>query len=507
KIGTKKRAGVVLPLFFIWSKVGSGIGEILDLKEVIDWCQKVGFEILQLLPIYDSGFNTSPYNLQSGFALNPIYLSINNFCKKEVLKNLRKKFSQKKRVDFSIKKEKLKILWQFFKKNFKNSSSFEEFKEENKFWIEDFAVYRVLKEKFKEKSWESWPKNLKNISKSKLEKIKLKYKKEIEFQKWLQWQIFLQMKEIKKIAERKGVYLMGDFPWLISRDSADVWRRKEYFELEFEVGAPPDNFAKRGQRWGMPPLNWEKIFKENFEYLKQRLRYFQKFFHLARIDHVIGLFRTWKINHKEPLKNRAKNGFFEPKDEKEGEERGRQILISMIKNSDLLICAEDLGKVPPSCPKVLNELGIPGICVQRWMKNWQTNEFLDPKDYPLLSISTLSTHDTSNFLDWFESLENKEKEMFLKFLGEKKETEKTKILRKALEKVNLANSIFSINLILDWLFLFEIFEGRPSKYRINIPGRVSKLNWTLKSPISIEEISNHPKNKEIEKILKETKRK
>jgi 4-alpha-glucanotransferase len=515
KIGIERKAGIIVPLFFIWSKKSVSIGEIPDLKILIDWCQKVGFKILQLLPLNDAGFNFSPYSLQSSFALDPIYLSLSDLIdvKKESLKEeldvLRKKFpTSTKRVNYKIKGEKLKKLWEIFLKRANlNSKKFRKFKEKNKYWLKDYSIFRILKENFKEKSWEKWPKNFREKNKKEIEKFERLHKKEINFQNWLQWQIFEQLKEVKNYAQKRGIFLKGDLPWLVSRDSADVWSNPQYFDLNFSAGAPPDAFSKRGQRWGMPPLNWERILKDDFIYFKEKLKYAQNFYHLFRIDHVVGIFRIWKIKISEPLKNKGKNGFFDPKDEKIWEERGRKILMEMIKNTKMLPCAEDLGTIPQCCPKVLWQLGIPGISVQRWTKNWRTGEFIKPENYNPLSISTLSTHDTSNFLDWWQNeAEKREKRELLKIVARGKKIGKRELIFKSIKAVNNSSSIFCLLLITEWLFLNKILKGKPSHWRFNFPGKVSKKNWSIRMPISLEEILKNPINFLIKRIIKESKR-
>jgi 4-alpha-glucanotransferase len=501
RIGIKRRAGIITPLFFIFSKKSIGIGEIPDLKILIDWCQKTGNTILQLLPLNDTGFNFSPYSPQSSFALDPVYLSLRDLrdIKKEdwetELKPLSKKFPVKKeRINWEIKGDKLKKLWEIFGERADlKSKKFKNFLEENNFWLKDYCLYRILKEDFKEKSWEDWPEIFKNRNKNALKRFEKTHQREIKFQQWLQWQLFEQLGEVKHYAEKKGVFLKGDLPWLISRDSSDVWAKREYFDLNFSAGAPPDPFSKKGQRWGMPPLNWEKIFDAHFSYFKERLKYTENFYQLFRIDHVVGIFRIWKIPISEPLKNKGKKGFFEPKEESLWEENGKKILSKIIKSTKMLACAEDLGTIPACCPKVLKELGILGIAVQRWTKN-----------YNPLSVATISTHDTSNFLDWWENeAGQREKENLLKTgLGR----ERKRLILKNLEFINRSASIFCLLLLLEWLFLGDILKKNPSYYRFNFPGKISKKNWSLRMPISLEDLLKHPVNKIIRKILQKTGR-
>jgi 4-alpha-glucanotransferase len=227
---------------------------------------------------------------------------------------------------------------------------------------------------------------------------------EIEFQAWLQWFAFKQFKGLKAYAGSKGVLIKGDLPILVSRDSADVWAHPEFFNLDFAAGAPPDMYCAKGQRWGMPTYNWERIADDGYRYLKEKLRYAENFYDILRIDHVVGLFRIWSIPYSEPLENQGLNGFFDPKDEGAWEAHGRQILSVITNSTNMIILAEDLGVIPKSCPKTLEEFGIPGNDVQRWTKDWKLrHDFLEPQDYRFFSVSMLSTHDTTNWPAWWEN--------------------------------------------------------------------------------------------------------
>ncbi|PIY90995.1 MAG: 4-alpha-glucanotransferase [Candidatus Nealsonbacteria bacterium CG_4_10_14_0_8_um_filter_35_10] len=521
KVGLKKRAGVVFPLFSIFSKKSLGIGEIPDLKLAIDWCRKVGMTILQVLPLNDTGFDFSPFNPQSSFALDPVYLSLRNLVgiekegiEKE-LKDLIPKFSLKtKFVNYQIKGEKLKKLWLIFLKRASFPSGFKKFVRRDKYWLEDYCFFRVLKEVHKEKSWEEWEESLKNRKEKSLLKFRKKYHKQIEFQKWLQWQLFEQFKKIKNYARKKKIFLKGDLPFSVSRDSADVWQNKKYFKLDFASGAPPDKFSRKGQRWGYPPYNWEEILKNNFigahNFLCARLKYFQNFYDLFRLDHIVGFFRIWVIPAKIPLTKQRVIGFFDPKDKKIWEERGRRILKLIIENTKMLPCAEDLGTVPSFCFKIMEELGIPGLEVQRWKRNWQNFEYLKPGEYRPLAVATLSTHDLNPFPAWWEKEVTEEdskkfwKMIFLKGKVPKK-AEKT-LIKRNLELIHSSASIFVILPVFEWLFLGDILKGDPHRYRINKPGTISKFNWTLRMPISLENLLNHPINSQIRGIIQKTKR-
>jgi 4-alpha-glucanotransferase len=306
-------------------------------------------------------------------------------------------------VDYDIKQEKLKILLKMFNSVKTVSIQCEDFEEKNKYWIRDYALFKVLKEKYGQKSWEEWEEKYKFREADALKDVYNKERGLVNFYVWLQWQIFLQMKVVKEYAEINGVFILGDLPFLVSRDSADVWAHQNYFKLNLSSGAPPDMYFAKGQRWGMPPYNWNAMEKNKFDYVKQKVKYAENFYHMYRIDHFVGLFRLWTIDINEPAETYGLNGKFDPSDEKKWKEHGQKILKNMTDDVDMLPCAEDLGVVPKCSYETLDEFSIPGIDVQRWKRDWgKTYDFIEPQEYRPNSIATISTHDMSPFILWWK---------------------------------------------------------------------------------------------------------
>lgn len=410
RIGLHRRAGVVAPLFSIYSEKSIGIGELPDLKALVDWCKIADLSIIQLLPLNDTGFGFRPYDAQSMFALEPMYLCFEELTgldtslfMKETQALAAEFPTGKGRVDYRIKAKKLALFWKAFQ-TVKNAlpEAFEVFVKINRFWLEDYALFKVIKEKNMEKSWEEWDEGFKGRSGAVLSAFKEGNSESVLFYKWLQWQLCEQFKSAKEYASSRDVLLMGDIPFLVSRDSADVWSRQHYFKLWLSSGAPPDLLFSKGQRWGMPPFNWEEIARHKYDYLIEKLRFAQNFYDLYRIDHVVGAFRIWTIPLSEPAESGGLNGVYDPLNEKLWEEHGRRLLSVMLESSTMLACAEDLGTIPPVCFKVLEELGVPGIDVQRWMRDWgKTYSFKGPDEYRPCAIGTIATHDLSNLCAWW----------------------------------------------------------------------------------------------------------
>jgi len=579
-IGFRKRAGVLFPLFTAYSKDSFGIGDLGDLKLIVDWARLTANSIIQLLPMNEVGSTFCPYDALSSFALEPAYI-----CLKDFPGLAGKKFNSAiedlDHLDYAVKEEKLRLLWDvYLAQDLSEAFDFEEFQRKNSYWLLDFALFKELKNYHQGKPWYEWENKFKNRNKVALQEFQQDNIERITFWMWLQWVLFKQFKEASNYASKNNIFIKGDLPVLVSRDSADVWSYPEFFKLEFAAGAPPDMYAALGQRWGMPTYNWQNIARDNYRYIKEKLKYAQEFYSILRIDHVVGLFRIWSIPYNDLEENHGLNGVFDPLDEKLWCQHGQEILSVLVKNTKMLLCAEDLGVIPKCCTDTLLEFGICGNDVQRWVKDWnKRHDFLMPIEYRQLAVAMLSTHDTTNWKAWWQyeaatvdeglfrrkcndrridfakvSLKlfdaklsfhgrlrwkkeidcpdkllwelgkNKEEvgdfiELYQNTYGEKEKlwkildcsgvmTEKAsaELLTKMVEFILKSQAVFCINSIRDYLSMADIFKGDPYQYRVNVPGTVSPKNWSLKLPLSLEELLAHPLSQQIRKMIINSKR-
>ncbi|MBN2830952.1 MAG: 4-alpha-glucanotransferase [Candidatus Omnitrophica bacterium] len=598
---TQKKAGILIPLFSIYSKNSFGVADFSDLKLAIDWVKEAGSSILQLLPMNEMGPVFCPYDSVSSFALEPAYISLlglpipKDKSVKRQIENLKRSLTlDRAHYDYSVKEEKIRILREIFLMQADSGlDGLLRFKDENAYWLSDFSLFKVLKAFYNGLPWYEWSQEYRKRDKKSLEDFSKQHIDEIGFEEWVQWQLYRQFKEAKEYARGKNILLKGDLPILVSKDSSDVWAHPEFFKLEFVAGAPPDMYCAKGQRWGMPTYDWGKIEESGYRYLKEKLKYAQNFYDILRIDHVVGLFRIWSIPFNELPENKGLNGFFDPQDESLWQGQGRRILKVMLDNSDIFLCAEDLGVIPRVCTDTLKELSIPGNDVQRWVKDWNvSHNFLDKKEYRFISVTMLSTHDTTNWAAWWENeagtvdealfirkcsdhrgigfkrvkdklfnltlskhgrlrwkdnidsldkllkelsfspgfaqdkqeaipkehlldfidlWENSfhEKEKLWKVLGLgglMREKCDSQIMEAVLNFVLGTNSIFCINNIFDLLYPAGILKGDPYEYRINTPGTVSKDNWSLKVPISLEDLLKHKITRDIRNLVSESGR-
>ncbi|MBN2754565.1 MAG: 4-alpha-glucanotransferase [Candidatus Goldbacteria bacterium] len=583
RFGAKRRAGVLAPLFSLYSKNSTGIGEIPDIKLLADWCVQAGLSVIQLLPMNDAGFNFTPYDCQSTFALDPMYLRIdeikgNKKHEAEIVK-LKVKFpAGAKRVNYKVKGEKLRILFDIFSDFDIENKEYKKFKSANKFWLDDYAAYKALKDKYEQKSWTDWEEVYRLREEDAVKLFCEQESAAFEFYRWLQYELYLQFADAKKYCNDKGVFLQGDIPFLVSRDSADVWANQNYFKLNLSSGAPPDMYFAKGQKWGMPPYNWERIEKHGFDYLIEKVKYSENFYDMFRIDHFVGLFRLWTISTDEPDNTYGLNGAFDPPEEDKWKEAGQKILDAMINSCDMLPCAEDLGVVPVCSYETLLEYGIPGMDVQRWTRDWGNSyDYKNPGQYRVNASAIISSHDTSPFLLWwkeecgtvdallveklceennfetgavrkalfqpaaknaarirfktelksaedvlsalnasrdkawmFYDMFNEaafEKKKFMYFTGCNDNSTEKELVKAALVKANETVSVFSIQLIVDWLSLGNVFDKWDIRdTRINVPGSVDNSNWSIVMPLSLEEMLSLEINGQIKEIVKKADR-
>jgi 4-alpha-glucanotransferase len=358
QVGMRHHHGICFPLFSLHSEKSCGVGELYDLLPMIDWCHEIGLDVIQLLPLNDPGLGTSPYNAISAFALNPIHLNLRELEAVATVADYQDKlakigyWNRTKRVKHHIVRElKFAFLRDYFSRSYPevaNSLPYQSFIHQNQHWLEPYALFKALKENTFWKNWEDWPSPLKSPSTHGYQDLLQEHKEACAFHSFLQYLCFQQFEKVKKYATEKGVLLKGDIPFLISRDSADVWKNRHYFLLHLAVGAPPDMYTREGQAWGFPVYDWEAMAKHGYSWWRQRLQVASHLYHLYRLDHVVGFFRIWAIRPGKP----ASEGSFMPPFESDWLSQGQKLMEMMLEAAPILPIGEDLGSVPKEINKV-----------------------------------------------------------------------------------------------------------------------------------------------------------
>ncbi|MBN2619090.1 MAG: 4-alpha-glucanotransferase [Spirochaetales bacterium] len=307
--------GTAIPVSALRTENSCGIGEFTDLKYFGDWCKECGIDLIQLLPVNDTGTESSPYSALSAFALHPIYINLFNLKESKNYKadidKIKKKWDGKEKVFYTdVLKAKLTLLKKIYKENQETISTNKNIIswEKKNPWIVTYSVFSMLKDKNKDIKWQDWKKDS-DPSAKEIINLYEKNRDTVQFYSWVQFNLEKQLTEVTKYLDSIGINIKGDIPILMNVDSADVWESRDIFKVMNRAGAPPDMFAADGQNWGFPTYDWEEMEKNNFKWWKSRLKQAAKFYHAYRIDHVLGFFRIWTIP---PQYKSGSMGYYSP---------------------------------------------------------------------------------------------------------------------------------------------------------------------------------------------------
>ena len=474
-------AGTAIPVFSLRSEEGFGVGEFRDIPKFVDWMERTGQCVLQLLPINDTTRHgewgdSYPYSPVSSFALHPIYIHLPEVGVKEDAAYLKakKELNALPTVDYPrVIKLKIKYLKQAFAKNGAKdlaSTACRKFIKDNAYWLDPYAQFCAKRD---------------GISP--------------DFFRWVQFHLDKQLSRAVKYAHEKGVFLKGDLPIGVGRDSVDAANFPQLYNLDSSAGAPPDFFSKDGQNWGFPTYNWDEMAKDDYAWWKARLRTMAKYFDAYRIDHILGFFRIWEIplphksgllGHFNPalpysrdeinalglpilglfIEDPRKPGWFHPlispdtsKLESWQKERfdalytdffyhrhnefwrrnAMRKLPKLLSCTGMLACGEDLGMVPDCVPGVMDHEKILSLEMQRMEKG---------RPWPYLSVVATSSHDMTSIRLWNSD--------------EKSPEECRRILKEHLDSLSML-AIFPLQ---DWLSMDGTLRWpNPAEERINDP--------------------------------------
>lgn len=307
--GNWKGSGVAVPVFSLRTKNSLGCGEFTDLKLLVDWAEKVGMDMVQILPVNDTSatdtwVDSYPYAAISVFALHPLYLDVDALEKtinKAALNKQRKALHALPQVDYEattrFKLAYARKVFEAVKEEVLTSRDFKRFLKTNAHWLPAYAAFCYLRDQNKTANFNQWSEhqvyNEKAIAK--LAKAGHPAADTIQFHYYLQYHLDQQLNAAAEYARSKGIVLKGDIPIGIYRYSADAWVAPHLYNMNGQAGAPPDDFATAGQNWGFPTYDWEEMARDGYAWWKQRFTQLSRYFDAFRIDHILGFFRIWQV--------------------------------------------------------------------------------------------------------------------------------------------------------------------------------------------------------------------
>jgi 4-alpha-glucanotransferase len=369
-----------------------------------------------------------------------------------------------------------------------DGDEFESFAQRNRDWLGDYALFRALKERFHWTAWDAWPGDMAGRDPSALAAARHELSEAIAMYSWWQFIADRQWSAARAHAHRAGVLVGGDLAFSPARDSAEVWANQAMFDLERTVGAPPDAFNQRGQRWGLPLPRWQAMRQDGFRLWRTRARRAGAMFDLVRIDHVVGIYRTFSFG-SEP----NADGSFSPSEENDQVAQGEEIMRALGEAAGkCALVAEDLGSVPQWVRDSLTRLEIPGYKVMQWEREgWGSADerFRSPSEYPELSLATTGTHDTEALAVWWREQPAAEREKLCTALGITRRVNPrcARLGEDALDAIIEALCAGPSRYVI--LPIQDFFGWRA---RVNRPGTVGDSNWTYRLPLTIARLAANP---------------
>src|ERR1017187_1579839 len=515
----RRRAGVLIPLFSVRTKAGWGLGEIPEVVAMARWAAQAGIHVVQMLPVCAvSGGETSPYSASTAFAIDPIYLGL-DACEDFVAAGGRPALSAVDRqllddvaaaatVQWNrlrpLKERGMRMAFARFRghewrRRSKRARLLTQFREENRDWIEDYALFAVLHRQFDE-HWRDWSAELADRRPAALARAAKEHAEEILFVLWQQWQLDEQWRAARAAAAAMGVDLMGDLPFVVAEDSADVWKERKLFRLGLHVGAPPDALCAEGQDWGLPLFDWRAMERTNFEWMRRRAERNGRLFGLYRVDHVIGMYRTYYRSAD------GKKTGFSPSDEEAQIRLGETLLAIMDEYGEVI--AEDLGRSEEFLRPSLSRLQLPGYRVLRWEKDdlWRDGRmqqfFRDPAKWPEISVATSGTHDTETQAVWYDALSPEHRGSLARTPG----LEHLDAHRGFDDGVRDALLRVLYGAASD-LCLVPLQDLLGTREQVNVPGSVNERNWTYRMAMDVDVLcTDQATNERLLRLASESRR-
>lgn len=490
-IKINRSAGVLMPIASLPSSFGIGdFGK--KARDFADFLSRSGQTLWQLLPLNPVAGETdfSPYSSNSSMACNPLYISLEMLAADGLLDpaELRKKHLKPGNIINYPVTEKIKCAfldqaWRNFEMNGSIAlrKEFENFIHEQAAWLDDFALYVIVKKQHDNKPWYQWPEEFRGRNTSTLEFFLQANEEALRQIKWQQFIALRQWKALKEYCNNLNVQIVGDLPFYVSYDSVDVWAHTELFSLDNDggllgvAGVPPDYFNDEGQLWGMPVFRWDVLKKQNYEWWVERIRKNMELFDIIRLDHFRAFVNYWEVpaTEKNAVHGKWKSGpgaaFFNVIEKQLGH---------------LPFIAEDLGEIDEKVFVLRDKLGLPGMKILQFAfdKDMPKSIYI-PHEYTSSFVVYTGTHDNNTTRGWYRQNTSAEDRGRINVYLNKKVNEKTvteELIRVAYSSV----ARIAIIPIQDILNLDE-------RARINTPStRGENWKWQLQSGMISTAVEN-----------------
>jgi len=442
----RRRAGILLHITSLPS------GDLTDAWAFVDFLAETGATVWQMLPLGPTHSDRSPYHCRSMHAIDPALLSRPRLATSagELAASLPRETMLQKLLDRITQTADTAA-----------RIAFESYCAENAYWLEDFALFEVLREMHDHRPWWEWPAAIRDRDPKEVDGQANRHVERLNLVRLEQFLLAQQFDELRRYAHARGVRLFGDMPIFVAHDSAEVWAHRQNFKLDDAgqpravAGVPPDYFSATGQRWGNPTYDWHQLAADGFGWWHRRLAVEFQRFDLVRIDHFRGFESCWEIPVSETT---AINGRWVPVP-------GGALFSSLREHvGSLPLVAEDLGIITSEVTALRKQFGFPGMLVLQFAFDGSPDNPYLPHNHVVDSVVYTGTHDNDTTLSWYQDLDPAVRTRVVDYLGTSEPMPRS-LVHAALNSV----AILAIVPMQDIL-------GAGKGNRMNTPGTTSG-NW------------------------------
>ncbi len=469
-----RESGILLPVSSLPGKYGIGCFS-KEAYAFVDRLLKAGQHYWQILPLGPTGYGDSPYQSFSTYAGNPYFISLDDLVGEGLLEKEECEAadfgSDPRYVDYEkLYRNRFPLLRKACQRSdIARNPAFHAYLEENAWWLDDYALFRAVKDRMGGVSWDRWPEGIRLRQESAVKRCRQELADDIVFYEFLQFKFDEQWKRLKAYANERGIKIIGDIPIYVAFDSADTWANPELFQLDQNcrptavAGCPPDGFSADGQLWGNPLYRWDYHRETGYGWWMKRIAHAFSTFDVLRIDHFRGFDEYFSIPYGDTT---AWNGhwekgpgidFFNTMKEKLGE---REVI------------AEDLGYVTDSVRRLVRDSGFPGMKVLEFaFDSRDTGSAADylPHNYPENAVAYTGTHDNETLTGWFSDILPKERHLLRNYLQDYR-TPADQIYWQLICLIMRSNARLCIIPMQDYL-------GLDNSSRMNRPSTLGGINW------------------------------
>ena len=480
-----RTGGILMPITSLPSAYGIGCFSD-EAYRFVDWLKEAGQTYWQILPTGPTGYGDSPYQSFSAFAGNPYLIDLKTLIRRGLLTE-----EEAGQADFGTDETQtdygrlyryrlplLRLAWQ--RADTAHDPDYLAFCEKQKYWLEDYCLFRAVKERFEEKSWDLWDDGIRLREPEAVDAYRSLCAQEIEFQKYLQYVFMMQWSALRSYANERGIQIIGDIPIYVALDGADAWSMPELFRFDGDrhpvavAGCPPDAFAADGQLWGNPLYDWAYHAKTGYSWWKQRLARCLELYDVVRVDH----FRGFDAYYAIPAGSATAAGGRWEKGPGMDLFRALQAHFGSVR-----IIAEDLGYVTDSVIQLVKDSGYPGMKVIEFAFDSREGGNYMPYTYDHHCVVYTGTHDNQTLAAWYDELADADRALldeYLSLKGMSREQIVWAVIRLALSSV----ADTAIIPMQDYLCL-----GKEA--RMNRPSSIGgNWRWRIRKDVFTQELAD-----------------